>query len=98
MTALNDLVEEVNAFRSYIRAERGMADNTVIAYGHDLDRFATWFALGRMRDLRKPTLGELADYLGFLREESLAPSSIARHLVALKMMFRFLKLEERADP
>ena len=98
MSALNDLVEEIDAFRSYLRAERGMADNTVISYGHDLDRFATWFALGRMRDIRKPTLGELADYLGFLREESLAPSSIARHLVALKMMYRFLKLEERADP
>jgi integrase/recombinase XerD len=98
MSALNDLVEEIDAYRSYLRSERGMADNTVIAYGHDLDRFANWFAQGRMRDLRKPTLGELADYLGFLREENLAPSSIARHLVALKMMYRFLKLEERADP
>src|SRR4029077_5542787 len=34
MPALNDLVEDVNAFRNYLRAERGMADNTVIAYGH----------------------------------------------------------------
>jgi integrase/recombinase XerD len=98
MSALNELVQEVNAFRSYLRAERGMADNTVVAYGHDLDRFAAWFAEGRMRDFRKPTLGELADYLGFLREEQLAPASVARHLVALKMLYRFLKLEERANP
>jgi integrase/recombinase XerD len=74
-----------------------MADNTVTAYGADLDRFATWFADGRMRDFRKPTLGELADYLSFLRDEQLAPASVARHLVALKMFYRFLKLEERAD-
>lgn len=98
MAALNELVEEITAFRSYLRAERGMADNTVVAYGHDLDRFATWFAAGQMRDFRKPTLSELADYLEFLRAEQLAPSSTARHLVALKMLFRFLKLEERADP
>jgi integrase/recombinase XerD len=98
MSALNELVEEIDAFRSYLRAERGMADNTVISYGHDLDRFAAWFANGRMRDFRKPNLGELADYLAFLRDEKLAPSSIARHLVSLKMLYRFLKLEERADP
>ena len=98
MTPLNELVEEIEAFRSYLRAERGMADNTVISYGHDLDRFAEWFALGHMSDFRKPRLGELAEYLAFMREENLAPSSIARHLVSLKMLYRFLKLEERADP
>jgi integrase/recombinase XerD len=97
MSALNELVEEHVAFRNYLRAERGMADNTVIAYGHDLDRFATWFAGGRMSNFRKPTLGELADYLSFLRDEQLAAASVARHLVALKMLYRFLKLEERAD-
>jgi len=97
MSAVNELVEELVAFRNYLRAERGMADNTVIAYGHDLDRFATWFAGGQMGNFRKPTLGELADYLSSLRDEQLAAASVARHLVALKMLYRFLKLEERAD-
>jgi integrase/recombinase XerD len=97
MSSLTDLTDELNAFRHYLRAERGMADNTVVAYGRDLDRFAEWFVRGSMRDFRKPTLGELADYLGFLRDEELAPASVARHLVALKMLYRFLKLEERAD-
>jgi integrase/recombinase XerD len=97
MPALSDLVEDVTAFRNYLRAERGMADNTVIAYGHDLDRYAAFVAGGQLRDYRQPTLGELADYLGFLRDEQLAPASVARHLVALKMFYRFLQLEERAD-
>jgi len=38
---------------------------------------------------------ELTKYLGFLHEENLAPPSIARHLVALKMFYRYLRLEER---
>jgi len=97
MPATVDLAGELTAFRNYLRSERGMADNTVIAYGHDLDRFADWFAQGGMGDFRKPTLNELADYLGFLRDEELASASVARHLVALKMFYRFLKLEERAD-
>src|SRR6185436_19440825 len=36
--------------------------------------------------------------VGLLREEGLAPSSAARHLVALKMFYRFLRMEERGDP
>jgi integrase/recombinase XerD len=97
MPTLSDLLDEVTAFREYLRAERGMADNTVVAYGHDLERYAVWAADGRMRDFRSPTLGELADYIGYMREEGLAPASVARHLVALKMLYRFLRLEERAD-
>jgi integrase/recombinase XerD len=98
MADTQELLEEIIAFRNYQRAERGMADNTVISYDRDLERFTVWFAEGIMRDFRKPKLGELAEYLAFLRAEELAPSSCARHLVSLKMFYRFLKLEERADP
>jgi integrase/recombinase XerD len=73
-----------------------MAANTVIAYGRDLDRFAGWAADG-MSDYQAPNLGELGRYIEFLREEKLAPPSVARHLVALKMFYRFLKVEERAE-
>src|SRR5262249_44914438 len=38
---------------------------------------------------------DLSHYVSFLRDEQLAPPSIARHLVALKVFYRFLKLEER---
>ena len=48
-------------------------------------------------DYTAPTLKDLGRYLAFLHDEQLAPPSIARHLVALKMFYRFLRLEERAD-
>ncbi|QVL31853.1 site-specific tyrosine recombinase XerD [Telmatocola sphagniphila] len=91
-----EIASEVTAFRHYMKAERGMSDNTIEAYGRDLDRFALWAAQG-VRKFEKPTLTELASYLQFLNEEKLAPPSIARNLIALKMFYRFLKLEERAD-
>ncbi len=75
-----------------------MADNSVVSYGRDLDRFTGWVVGGGMTEYYKPTLGELSRYLEFLHQEQLAPASIARHLVSLKMFYRFLKLEERADP
>jgi len=94
---LNELQSDLGAFRHYLRAERGMADNTVQAYGRDLDRFAKWCALVRYGDYTTPTLRDLARYLAFLHDEQLAVPSIARHLVSLKMFYRFLKLEEKAD-
>src|SRR5262249_4772858 len=81
----------------YLQAERGMSDNTVQAYGRDLDRFAKWAHLVRFGEYTHPTLKDLARYVGFLHDEQLAPPSIARHLVAMKMFYRFLRLEERAD-
>ena len=95
--SLAELQSDIGAFRHYLRSERGMADNTVQAYGRDLDRFATWAATVRFTGYEKPTLKDLARYVAFLHDESLAPPSVARHLVSLKMFYRFLKMEERAD-
>ena len=92
------LTEDVTAFRHYLQAERGMAANTVLAYGTDLERFARWVADVGLGNYLSPTLRELSQYLRQLREEGLAPASIARHLVALKMFYRFLRLEERGNP
>lgn len=89
------LLDDVQAFRNYIRAERGMADNTVLAYTRDLERFALWVGSGTLRDYLRPTIRDLGHYIEFLREEKLAPASIARHLVTLKMFYRFLRLDER---
>src|SRR5262245_21629499 len=74
-----------------------MAANTVLSYGRDLERFAVWVAEGALKDYLRPGVRELTNYLGYLRDQSLSPSSIARHLVALKMFYRFLRLEERAN-
>jgi integrase/recombinase XerD len=94
-TRASALAEDVEAFRDYVRSELGLAANTLLAYGRDLDRFRRWAADGGLADYLAPTLRELSRYLEHLRGEGLAPASIARHLVALKMFYRFLRLEER---
>ncbi len=89
------LADDLQAFRHYVQAERGLAHNTLLAYGRDLARYAGWVAGGGLADYLAPTLLDLSHYLEFLRAEALAPPSVARHLVALKMFYRFLRLEER---
>jgi integrase/recombinase XerD len=93
---MSALTEDIQAFRHYIRSERGLADNTLLAYTRDLDRFARWADQGGLKDYLLPSLRELSGYISHLREEEkLAPPSVARHLVALKVFYRFLRLEER---
>src|SRR5262245_50700756 len=91
------LADDLAAFRHFLQAERGMAVNTVLAYGRDLDRFAEWVAGGGLADYLRPTVLDLSRYVNALREQDLAPPSVARMLVALKLFYRFLRLEERTD-
>ncbi|MFO0847067.1 MAG: tyrosine-type recombinase/integrase [Gemmataceae bacterium] len=63
-----------------------------------MDRFAEWVATVRLANYLTPTLKDLARYVGFLTDVPLAPPSVARHLAALRMFYRFLRLEERASP
>ena len=79
-----------DAFSDYLRTECHLAENTVHAYQRDIRRFGNW--LGN-RHIPKLSIRELSDYAGWLHDQSLAPSSVARHLVALKVFFRYLQLE-----
>ncbi len=57
----SQLRADMAAFRDYIQSERGLAENTVLAYGRDLDRYARWV---------DPTAGRLArpgELLWFIR-------------------------------
>jgi len=89
------LRQDLSAFRNYLQSERGLASNTLLAYGRDLEHFAEWTVKAGLRDHLKPRVSELSEFISHLRDLGLAPASVARHLVALKMFYRFLRLEER---
>jgi integrase/recombinase XerD len=93
--ALRELHGDAVAFDAYIQSERGLARNTVLAYRRDIDHFAEWFALRQLPDHLRLSLSDFSNYVGYLRERGLAPPSVARHLVALKVFYRFLRLENR---
>ncbi|MFO0913683.1 MAG: site-specific tyrosine recombinase XerD [Pirellulales bacterium] len=78
------------AFLDYLRAECHLAQNTVAAYGRDLQRFQQW---SNGRDARHLTITDLTDYAGWLRDQQLAPASVSRHLVSLKLFYRYLLLQ-----
>ena len=83
----------LDPFLRYQEVEVGMARNSVLAYGSDLRQFFEWFAKNGPRSLNAVDLKLLSSYLAHLNERGLSPTTIARHLVALKMFFRYLLLE-----
>lgn len=95
----------VGEFLTYISTERGLAANTVSAYRRDLE---TWLDYCRQAELdpAKADGDDVTDFLASLREgrapatRALAPSSVARMLVALRSLYRFLVREDYlpADP
>ena len=63
-------------------------------HGHGLrTRYETVYQMAWQTAVARLTVSELADFVGHLSELKLAPASIARHIVAIKMFFRYLQLE-----
>ena len=80
----------LKAFAAYLQSECHLADNTVVAYRRDLRKFFEW--LGK-RAVPTLTVRDLAGYASWLHQRKLAPASLARHIVSLKLFFRYLQLE-----
>ena len=86
----NLLKRWTEAFTDYLRTECHLAENTVMAYTRDMQRFVQW--LGD-RSITQLKISQLSKFVGFLHDQDLAPASIARHIISVKMFFRYLQLE-----
>lgn len=92
------LVDDLAAFQTHLRDERGVSPHTLRAYGDDLDRFATFlsgFLEKELRSLESREVDVLAvrSFLAKLRKDDLKKTSIGRHLSSLRAFFTFLVRE-----
>ncbi|MFO1062965.1 MAG: site-specific tyrosine recombinase XerD [Pirellulales bacterium] len=77
-------------FTDYLRSECHLSDNTVAAYGRDLKRFLQWLGPSSPARLK---LADLSEFVASLQREKLAPASVSRLVVAIRMFFKYLQLE-----
>lgn len=84
-------------FKSYLCFERQLSQNTIDAYGADVDSFLQYCEAAEQDPLKiKPEF--LDQYHAQLREiEQLAPTSIFRKLESIKCFYKFLLTEERIN-
>jgi integrase/recombinase XerD len=84
----------IGLFLDMLAAERGAGTNTLAAYGRDLADFSAHLGvLGRA--VASATTDDVRSYLGKLNNRGFAAASVARHLSAIRQLFRFLCAEGR---
>jgi integrase/recombinase XerD len=89
----------IGDFTAFLRAEAGLAENSVSAYERDV---GAWLARleRRGRTAANADREEVLDHLAAERGRGLSPRSLARALAALRAFYKFLVTEGRAaaDP
>jgi integrase/recombinase XerD len=86
----------IEDYIDHLRVERGLAENSIVAYGHDLSRLAA-FAGGRRKHVLDLQQRDLTDFIARLREGGLSARSAARAVHAVRGLYRFAVREGRID-
>jgi integrase/recombinase XerD len=84
----------IRSFLSYLRIEKALSPNTIDAYRCDLEKFRVFAAERRLEKPERVKRSDVVDFLGTLYLRKLDARSVARHLVSLRQLFRFLLSEE----
>jgi integrase/recombinase XerD len=82
----------IDDFLHYLTVERGLAKNSVVAYGHDLAKFERYLR-DKGRNPRQVRQGEINEFARRLSGEGLSAKSIARALNSVRMFYRYLVME-----
>jgi len=82
--------EWFESFVEYLSGECHLAENTVMAYRRDMKHFWEW---RESRTVSHLTISDLADYIDWLKKRNFAPATLARHIVTLRLFYRYLQLE-----
>lgn len=96
MTRATPLPLPAEEFLSWLAVERGRSVNTLAAYRRDLAAYTAWLS-DQGQEVGQVDEPTVEAYLAHLRAAGRAPSSVARALVAVRTMHRFLA-DEGAAP
>jgi len=83
----------IDDFLHYLTVERGLAKNSLLAYGRDLVKFSRYLE-GKGRNPRQVRQGEIHEFARRLSTQGLGAKSIARALNAVRMFYRYLVMEK----
>lgn len=86
-------------YRQYLRLEKSLSDNTVMAYTNDLDKLLYYLEEEKINIL-DVSLEDLEHFSAGLRDIGISPRSQARILSGIRTFFHFLLIEDyiRQDP
>lgn len=82
-------------FLDSLAIEKGLSKNTLMAYKQDLERYIRFLDKRKIKSLDGVTRQEITHFLLAEKDRGLEPASIARLLVAIRMLHRFLAEENK---
>ncbi|MEX2371413.1 MAG: site-specific tyrosine recombinase XerD [Bacteroidales bacterium] len=93
--------KEIREYKSYLKLEKGLAENSVQAYERDLQKLQLFMVVSGNEKV--PALVDkslLVDFIAWINETGMQARSQSRIISGLKSFFKYLILEERitADP
>lgn len=88
-----DWNREIREFKTYLRLEKGLADNSTQAYLRDVDHLAS-FMTERGIEPEKVKLDDLQQLLKQLNDLGIAPTSQRRMIAGWRMFFKHLVVED----
>ncbi len=84
------LMDPVAEFLGTLQVERGASPNTLAAYRRDLEGLRRFLRTESAAIFTRRATPELIRYLGWLRRRGLGSRSLARHLAAVRGLYRHL--------
>lgn len=86
-------LEWIDRYLAYLRIERGLSQNTLIAYRRDLEMYCRHLGEAGLQSVQPQ---DVSKFLSFLYAHSWKPRSAARALAAVRGLHKFLLLEKAA--
>jgi len=89
------LEDEVRLFVDYLSVERGLAENSILAYSRDLKKYCVFLKKQKILNFNQVTRDHITKFLFAEKGAGIQAASIARFLVSVKVLHRFLAREKR---
>ena len=96
MRSIDDVTRICRSFQGYLTLQKGLSDNTRLAYSADIEKLLTWLSEGGTA-LRSVDYATLQEFMAAIHDLGIAARSQARLVSGLKQFFHFLKLEGFID-
>ena len=87
------MLEQIESFLAYIASEKGVALNTLEAYQQDILAFHKFLQTENISDFSSVDIHRIVSFLEHLKEAGYASATLARRLISVKLLFRFLVQE-----
>src|SRR3989454_12178260 len=77
-------------FRDYLALEAGNSRHTVASYLRDITRLSEYATTRRVKAPEQLSAAQLREFIYFLKDLGLAPTTIRRQISAIRTYFKFL--------